>query len=469
MMGIKDSFFKKLAIALMIAGNLYPALSRAQWQHGRLDRSVMDNSKNKALTTSDFILGIDFFSNANPVAMGDTSSDLYRNVVRNLPLAVDAANQHILNFGGNIGIDMPDPGYRSCGEDCDSLWNTLDWSSVDARVKLMQDMNMPIRIITLYGAPNFMTQKGNDPSTPNQKPGWDTRAGQFDEHAQIDPQYNQMWADLCHYIVKRYLPMGVQYYQVWNEMKGYYAGPLHPTADGVTYHGWDFPGYTAMYNLVWDRIKNDPATASAKIGGPYAIMTSHQADGTTAGASGPTWATKEGDTGTVVLKGKWGGVRPEITTGLIYWHNHAHGWDFICVDGGPGDDAANHGGSANPNNWSAEDTRTYWYDVGKWLHDNIAGGKPVVFSEVYPDATGADWQKSLDMMRDPASFGLAPCKNATTQDPEPCINMTLEWADNSPSRHFYGLTDKTGDLTPLGKTYQSYRKAYLLDHVKSGK
>lgn len=408
------------------------------------------------ISRDDFILGIDFYSNANPVDAGDISSALYHHVVQNLPKAVDAANQHILNFGSNIGVNMPDPGYKNCRPNCDALWEKLDWSWLDARVKLMQDMHLPIKMITLYGAPNFMTQIGNDPAIPNQKPGWD----HYRDGAQIDPEYNQMWADFCHYIVKRYLPKGVQYYQVWNEMKGYYANPIHPTADGITYHGWDFPGYTAMYNAVWDRIKNDPATAAAKIGGPYAIMISHQNDGITASAIGPTWASKEGDTGPVILKGKWGGIRPEVTEGLMYWHDHTHGWDFICVDGGPVDDAGNHGGSYNPNGWSNDFMRTYWYDVGKWLHDHIADGKPVVFSEVYPDATGKDWKKSLDMMRDPTLFGLSPCKNSTTQDPEPCINLTLEWGDNSPANGFYGLTDSNGNLTPLGEMYQSYKNAH---------
>lgn len=421
------------------------------------------SSNTSELSTDKFILGIDFFSNANPVDAGTTSGTLYNNVVQNLPKAVDAVNQHILNFGGNIGISTPDPGYISCKDNCDSLWNKLDWSSVDARVKLMQDMHAPIKIITLYGAPNFMTQIGNNPATPNQNPGWNSKAGQYNDGAQVDPQYNQMWADLCHYVAKRYLPMGVQYFQVWNEMKGYYANPIHPNVDGVTYHGWDFPGYTAMYNAVWDRIKHDPATAKAKIGGPYAQMINHQASGITVGASGPTWISKEGDNGPVVLKGKWGGIRPEITEGMIYWHNHAHGWDFVCVDGGPGDDAGNHGGNYNPNGWSNDYTRTYWYDVGKWLHDNIADGKPVVISEVYPDATGTDWKKSLDMMRDPTLFGLPACKNAVTHKPEPAINLTLEWGDNNPKHSFYSMTDTTGQLSPLGKAYESYKTTYPLN------
>lgn len=435
---------------------LVAALASCEGQRKRLIQSDRAKNTTGKITTSNFILGIDFYSNANPVGAGDTSSELYHHVAQNLPKAVDAANQHILNFGGNIGISMPDPGYKDCSPNCDVLWSKLDWSWVDARIKLMDDMGIPIKMITLYGAPNFMTQIGDDPATQNLQPGW----AHFTDKAQIDPQYIQMWADICHYIVKRYLPRGVQYYQVWNEMKGYYANPIHPTADGVTYKGWDFPGYTAMYNAVWDRIKNDPATVSAKIGGPYAQMILHQADGTTSDAKGPTWASKEGDEGKVTLKGKWGGIRPEITEGLIYWHNHAHGWDFICVDGGPGDDAGNHGGSYNPNGWSKDYTRSYWYDVGKWLHDNIADGKPIIWSEVYPDATGKDWQKSLDMMRDPALFGLSPCKNATTQDPEPCINLTLEWGDNDSARGFYGLTDSTGNLTPVGGMYQSYKRVH---------
>lgn len=429
-------------------------------------RNSLDDGRLRALSASDFVLGLDFYSNANPVGAQDTTSSLYKNVAQYLPEAIDAANQHILNFGGNIGIDMPDPGFVSCDSGCGALWDTLDWSWVDARVKLMKDMGMPIRIITLYGAPNFMTQKGNDPKTPNQKPGWNTKAGEFDEHAQVDPQYNQMWADLCHYIVKRYLAQGVRYYQVWNEMKGYYSGPIHPTADGYTYIGWDFPGYTAMYNAVWDRIKADPATRQAKIGGPYAIMISHQADGTTERANGPTWKTKEGDDGEVVLKGRWGGVRPEVTTGLLYWHDHAHGWDFVCVDGGAVDDAGNHGGSYNPNAWSNDQIRPYWHDVGKWLHDYIAEGKPVIFSEVYPDETGHDWIKSLDMMRDPQLFGLSPCKNATSGKPEPCINLTLEWGDNAPQNGFYGMTDSIGQLTPLGKSYKAYKSTHLFNPKK---
>jgi hypothetical protein len=401
----------------------------------------------------DFVLGIDFYSNKNPVGAGDTMSALFDAVARNLPKAVDAANQHILNFGGNIGINRSNPGYKTCDPNCDDLWSKLDWSWVDARVKLMQAMHIPIKMITFYGAPNFMTQIGDKPNTSNQKPGWN----HYSDGARVDPQYNQMWADLCHYIVKRYLPRGITYYQVWNEMKGYYAEPIPHTADGVTYRGWDFPGYTKMYNAVWDRIKDDPATAKANIGGPYAIMVLHQADGTTPGAKGRTWG------GHVVLKGKWGGIRPEVTGGLKYWKKYAHGWDFLCVDGDPADAAGDHGGSYNPNNWSSDYVRSYWHDVGKWLHDHIAEGKPIVWSEVYPRnsiGNDKDWKKSLNMMRDPKSFGLSPCKNAATGDSEPCINLTLVWGDNDPSDGFYSLTNDHGQLTPVGKMYQAYKKAH---------
>ncbi len=91
------------------------------------------------------------------------------------------------------------------------------------------------------------------------------------------------WLHLVQRVAERYMapPYNVRYFQVWNELKGYYnpgtnaydynSNPGNPNASTAT------NGYTYMYNQVYNRLMQVANELhipdnSIKVGGPYVVM-----------------------------------------------------------------------------------------------------------------------------------------------------------------------------------------------------
>jgi len=142
------------------------------------------------------------------------------------------------------------------------------------------------------------------------------------------------WTHLVMEIAKRYMvaPYNVRYFQVWNELKGYY---------NPTLNRWDYEnnpgdpsgynaqsGYTYMYNQVYDAVMSAAASLgipanSFYIGGPYVCM--------------DTWPTP--------IAGGWPSQEPNLTTKAYgtydrrpidvvkYWLQNKNGAGFITIDG----------------------------------------------------------------------------------------------------------------------------------------
>jgi hypothetical protein len=172
-------------------------------------------------------------------------------------------------------------------------WGTLnpepapghfDWSSLDERVKLMRSMHARI-VLTLCCAPDWMTAIGKDTSTYSL--------------LAPTPKHYRDFAYLVKRIAERYPE--VHYYQVWNEMKGFW--------DAAT-NDWDYVRYTRFYNYVYDALKS--VNRHIKVGGPYLIV---EGSGTHEGD--PTQESPILDRDMNVIN---------------YWLDHAHGADFICLD-----------------------------------------------------------------------------------------------------------------------------------------
>jgi len=221
----------------------------------------------KPLVVSSFKIGTTHTSNF--WEWGDSTA-----VARAKNLLVDGyvnfQNQHIMGWG--VGDPQPLEG------------GAYSWSNLDARIDLITTMSPhSVPIITFCTAPGWMktgTQPGNE---------WDMYQRVADEHVTD-------FANLCAAVALRY-PQ-VQYFQVWNEMKGYSAG------DGR---------YTTMYNAVYDAVK--AVRPAAKLGGPYVPI---QGDGAiTIGRSGT-------DT--------YSPIRSQDWTAINYWLANKHGADFICFD-----------------------------------------------------------------------------------------------------------------------------------------
>jgi hypothetical protein len=182
-------------------------------------------------------------------------------------------NQHLMGWGTEN--PEPEPG-------------VYDWASLDARIDLI-DRTGGEPVITLCTAPGWM--KGTD--------DWNMDAAPTPEH------YDD-FADLAAETAKRY-PQ-VRYFQVWNEFKGFWDDDRNR---------WDYEGYTEMYNLVYERLKeHDP---DLMIGGPYVSLNVYKDEGQMSHPSS--------------LSGEWGTVDQRDLDATTYWLDHAAGADFVNIDG----------------------------------------------------------------------------------------------------------------------------------------
>lgn len=224
-------------------------------------------------------------------------------------------NTHILGWG--VGPPEPRPG-------------VFDWHDLDARIAMMRKLRAPI-VITLCSAPGWMKRSGND---------WDL--GDCPT-----PQHYDDFANLCVAVARRY--RDVRYFQVWNEFKGFWTPKTKV---------WDGPQYTAMYNKVYDALKDfDP---SLKVGGLYIVI---------------------GGTGSHSLGKRGNSTDDPITSGdmvpMKYWLAHKHGADFICIDRSI---VSYH----DPNKYSNDElmSLTHWFgDITRQV--GRITGLPIWWSEYY--------------------------------------------------------------------------------------
>ncbi len=230
-------------------------------------------------------------------------------------------NQHIMGWG--VGNPEPEPG-------------NYKWNDLDHRVELMRDIGTPMSI-TFCQAPGWM--KGTD--------DWDMEQEVLDE-------YVSDFADLCQRVAERY--PDVNYFQVWNELKGYWSSSLN---------NWDYQRYTEMYNAVYEAVKS--VRPDALIGGPYIVI---QGDG----------AVEIGKTGRDTFVPLGGRDR----TFLEYWLENKTSADFICMDYGLID-------YHDPNNYTHDEQMQLTRFLGKWIRDIRAmTDLPIVISEFYGGADASD-------------------------------------------------------------------------------
>lgn len=190
--------------------------------------------------------------------------------------SADLQNQHLMGWGALN--PEPAPGQ-------------FDWGSLDARIALIgRSGGEPV--LTLCCAPDWM--KGGEPGTTD----WSRL-----EVAPIPDHYDD-FAALAARAAARY--PGVRYFQVWNELKGFYDQSANR---------WDAAAYTDLYNRVYAAVK--AVRPDALIGGPYVVM-----DSWSQGGSHPS-----------AIAGPWGVLDQRPLDVLEYWLEHARGADFVVVDG----------------------------------------------------------------------------------------------------------------------------------------
>lgn len=179
-------------------------------------------------------------------------------------------NQHIMGWG--VHSPEPAPGI-------------YDWESLDSRVQMIRSMDAE-PVLTLCCAPDWM--KGGISGTTD----WSQL-----ELAPL-PEYYDDFADLAREVALRY--PDVQYFQVWNEMKGFWDG---------SNNNWDYAAYTELYNHIYDALKS--VDSDIQVGGFYMVI-----EGT--GSHRGDWSTQTP-------------ITPRQITALDYWLQHKQGADFIVL------------------------------------------------------------------------------------------------------------------------------------------
>ena len=221
---------------------------------------------------------------------------------------------------------------------------TYDWSVLDSRIQFMRSTGTT-KMITLCCAPAWM----RDPQYASDD--WTYLA------ARPAISHFQDYANLAKRVAQRY--PDVQYFQVWNELKGFYIPP--PT------NHWDYVNYTLMYNMIYDAIKS--VRPDAKIGGPY-VPLDIWADPSAGG-----WPAKD----PTLYNQPWGTVDQRSLDAITYWLANKHGGDFIVFDGGTG----TREGTWTTDEFSAFD---FYQPLLNWIRKQPNGGAtlPIGSAEWYP-------------------------------------------------------------------------------------
>lgn len=233
-----------------------------------------------------------------------------------------------------MGWGSPDP------EPAPGIFN---WTVLDQRIEFVRSTKTT-KMITLCCAPGWM----HDPQYPDDWKNLEARPA---------PAHYQDFAKLAGEVAKRY--PDVQYFQVWNELKGFYNGSLNR---------WDYEGYSAFYNLVYDAVK--AVRPEAKLGGPYVVV-DHWAS-----ASAGGWPAKN----PALRNQPWGTADQRPLDVISYWLEHKHGADFILVDGGT---------STREGRWLTDGfgAANFFPALMDWIRQQPSGGAtlPVAWAEWYPN------------------------------------------------------------------------------------
>jgi hypothetical protein len=318
-------------------------------------------------------------------------------------------NQHIMGWG--TMNPWPDSSVIN-----PAAWN---WASLDARINLIRETN-GTPVITLCGCPTWMHTPSLNGTTE-----W----GASLEKAPTVPHFDD-FAHLCAEVARRY--PDVRYYQVWNELKGFWNTSLNR---------WRYEDYTAMYNLVYDSLKN--VNPSIKVGGPYPVVS--------------TYSVQKSFTSN--LGGVYGFYDKRPLDVIQYWLAHKKGADFLCVDG----KLRNKDDIANCNSFKSADKFT---DILSWLKQQLVSEN---FSEIW----WSEWYASPGPAepQDNNAFNNAVMASALIKTIKGGSSVVLVW---QPEGDNAGLSFPTGIWTSTvnaggGKpTPYYYTSKILKDNFSAG-
>lgn len=312
--------------------------------------------------------------------MSNVDTSLFYPWGNNAQMAVERAKELVKE--GLSFINQPIMGWGS-----DDPWPDPDqaepnnWNTLDNKMQIALDAGVT-PVITLCEAPWWM--KGQlQPDGSTKLLTKDDEFQPISTSSRILDNKMDDWLKLVRRVAERYMikPYNVRYFQVWNELKGYYNPATNNwdmnTSPGDPGEPHAKHGYTYMYNKVYDTLKQvaiaqgiDPATV--QVGGPYVVM--HTWSGTWT-LSSPSRFTKT-----------YGNYDQRDLDAVKYWLQHKAGGEFITIDGGNG----NQDGIDRSDPFTAAEK---FADVVRWIRSldrrQYPGGAtlPIWWAEWYADTT----------------------------------------------------------------------------------
>jgi hypothetical protein len=230
------------------------------------DVTCVTVDRSASIVTSQFSPGISHIDDSLSTIGTHNDPTAMNNVRSLIKQGIPYQNTFIMAWGA------PDP-WPDPAQD-----EPTNWDYIDARLQLIKDTG-GIPIISLSEAPWWM--KGQ------LQPDGSTRTLQESEEwndigysSRILDNKMDVWLHLVQRTAERYMvpPYNVRYFQVWNELKGYFnpatntydfsVSPGDPNGDNARH------GFTFMYNQVYARLmqvatKLGIPNDTIKVGGPY--------------------------------------------------------------------------------------------------------------------------------------------------------------------------------------------------------
>lgn len=265
---------------------------------------------------SHFTTGITQTDNSLLSSWGSNNIEAVNQAKALIKSTIAFQNTHIMGWG------LPDPWPNPSDPE------PTNWSLLDQRLQVMVETGST-PVLTLCEAPWWMKGKnvGRKPAqTLTAADEWSTTAY---ESRILDNKMGS-WLHLVQRIAERYMvpPYNVRYFQVWNEMKGYYDPAInnfdYTTSPGNPNGSYANHGYTYMYNQVYNTLLQvakedgiDPKTIN--IGGPYIFM--------------DTWSTPKHASHPSQFSKVYGTIDQRSLDVIQYWLQHKDGAGFITIDG----------------------------------------------------------------------------------------------------------------------------------------
>ncbi len=303
------------AVFIVLAARGIFVLSAASGQSGsgHYDVSVTTNPSS-VFGISQFSPGMTHVDNALDYPSGQNSLPAIEKVKALLPNAVSFQNTPIMGWG--LPDPWPDP----------AMPEPSNWGQLDARLQLIAETE-GTPVLTLCEAPWWMKgqlQPNGTTLALTQQDEWTTRA----YSSRILDDEMSAWLLLVQRVAERYMvaPYNVRYFQVWNELKGYYnpvtnnydftVSAGHPAKSVATH------GYTYMYNLVYERLMSVADSlgipeSDVKVGGPYPVM--------------DTWSSPD-QSNPSTLAEPYGTFDQRPLDAVMYWLQHKTGAAFLSID-----------------------------------------------------------------------------------------------------------------------------------------